>query len=57
MLDGQEEPEGKVVRAATTNFLAQKPHSPGSFLFARGELEGGTVGAGGGQGEPIPLQF
>lgn len=55
MLDGQEEPEGKVVRAATTNFLAQKPHSPGSFLFARGELEGGTVGARGGQGEAIPL--
>lgn len=40
MLNGQEEPEGKVARAAKTNFLAQDPHSPGSFLFARGELRG-----------------
>lgn len=57
MLDGQEEPEGKVVRAATTNFLAQKPHSPGSFLFARGELEGGTVGMGEGRGRLFPYSF
>lgn len=39
-MNGQEEPEGKVARAAKTNFLTQDPHSPGSFLFARGELRG-----------------
>lgn len=44
MLNGQEEPEGKVARAAKTNFLAQDPHSPGSFLFAKGELRGTAWG-------------
>lgn len=48
VLDGQEEPWGKVIRAAETGFLAQEPHSLGSFLFAKGELWAGSVGVGGG---------